>query len=150
MAEADEIVTARLEQEFAYLARALEANNRRRNYPLERAHYLLLLQLEAEPKSVGALAERLVLDNSTVTRQIAAMEKRGLVKRIANPADRRSALVERTARGAKEVGEMQAERRERIAALFAQWPEGDREQLAGMLGRVNALLAARLAEGGSD
>lgn len=71
-----------LEYELTTLVRALEALNRRRNYPLERSHYLLLLQLSAGPLSIGEIAERLLLDNSTVTRQINAMLKKELLKKF--------------------------------------------------------------------
>lgn len=65
----------RLEHELTYFGRRLEANARARRFPLERAHYILLLKLTKGPMQVGALAEALDLDGSTVTRQIAAMEK---------------------------------------------------------------------------
>lgn len=137
--------TERLEHEFAVLARVLEATQRKRRYPLERAHYLLLLQLRDGARTVSDLAAQLALDDSTVTRQVAAMERRGLVRKLANPADRRSALVESTETGARQVATMRAVRLQRIAALFAKWTEADRMVLADMLGRVNADLTASLA-----
>jgi DNA-binding MarR family transcriptional regulator len=138
-------VTERLEQAFAFLARALEAISRKRAYPLERAHYLLLLRLRQGPAGVSALAASLALDDSTVTRQVAAMQRLGLVTKLANPADGRGALIEPTAEGAARAEAMQAVRLERIAALFAGWPEADRAQLATLLGRVNRQLAETLA-----
>lgn len=133
-----------LEQEFALLARVLEANNRKRAYPLDRAPYLLLLRLADGPQSISALADMLLLDDSTVTRQVAAMQKRGLIKKVRNPADKRGALVERTAKGAGEVEAMRATRLQRIAVLFGDWPSRDREKLAELMGRANARLVANL------
>lgn len=138
-------VTEQLEQAFAFLARALEAINRKRAYPLERAHYLLLLRLRAGPASVSALAASLALDDSTVTRQVAAMQRLGLVTKLVNPVDGRSALVEPTADGAARAEAMRTERLQRIQALFADWPEAERAQLAALLGRVNRQLARTLA-----
>lgn len=138
-------VTERLEQEFAFLARSMEAINRKRAYPMERAHYLLLLRLQDGPRSIGSLATGLALDDSTVTRQVAAMEKAGLVRRRTNPADRRSALIEPTPEGSAGAAAMRALRLERIAALFADWSEADRAAFAAMLTRVNGLLAETLA-----
>jgi len=138
-------VIERLEQEFAFLARALEAINRKRAYPLERAHYMLLLQLRDGARAVGDLAAGLALDDSTVTRQVAAMQRRGLVRKLPNPADRRSALVERTAEGAAQAEAMRAARLERLDALFADWPEGDRAALATLLGRFNGSLSKTLS-----
>nr|WP_255599468.1 MarR family transcriptional regulator [Afifella sp. IM 167] len=140
----DEIapVVGELEQEFAFLARALEAVHRKRAYPLERAHYLLLLQLREGPRTIGDLSTALALDDSTVTRQVGAMLKRKLVRKLANPADGRSALVERTPEGASSAEEMRLARLHRIARLFAHWSETDRQCLAEMLARVNADLSA--------
>jgi DNA-binding MarR family transcriptional regulator len=132
---------ARLERELTLLARWLEANSRARPAPLARAHYLLLLRLAEGAAPVGMLAAGLGLDGTTVTRQVAAMESHGLVRKLANPADGRSALVERTAKGAAIADAMQRERRERVAGRFARWSEADRAELAGWLARVNALLA---------
>jgi DNA-binding MarR family transcriptional regulator len=138
-------VTERLEQAFAFLARALEAIGRKRAYPLERAHYLLLLRLRQGPASVSALAASLALDDSTVTRQVAAMLRLGLVRKLVNPDDGRSALIEPTADGAARAEAMRAVRLERIEALFADWRESDRALLAELLGRVNSQLARTLA-----
>ena len=139
-------VTEQLEQAFAFLARALEAISRKRAYPLERAHYLLLLRLRQGPASVSALAASLALDDSTVTRQVAAMQRLGLVTKLVNPVDGRSALVEPTAEGAARAEAMRAVRLERIEAMFAGWPEADRALLATLLGRVNRQLANTLVE----
>jgi DNA-binding MarR family transcriptional regulator len=138
-------VTEQLEQAFAFLARALEAINRKRAYPLERAHYLLLLRLRQGPASVSALAASLALDDSTVTRQVAAMQRLGLVRKLVNPDDGRSALIEPTQEGAARAEAMRTERLQRIEALFDGWPEADRAQLALLLGRVNRQLARTLA-----
>ncbi|NVO15965.1 MAG: MarR family transcriptional regulator [Rhodoplanes sp.] len=135
------------------MARSMEAINRKRAYPLERAHYLLLLRLADGPRSIGSLATGLALDDSTVTRQVAAMEKAGLVKRHTNPADRRSALIEPTPEGSARAQGMRNLRLARIAALFASWEEADRAALANLLARVNRQLAETLAgmdEGESD
>lgn len=136
---------ARLEQEFAYFARWLEANNRSRTYPLERAHYLLLLALEDGPKTMSRLAGELALDESTVTRQVAAMQRERLVRRTVDPADKRAKLVQRTEQGTTAVNAMRKLRLKRIGSLFEAWTASDCEQLASLLGRANDLLAGRLA-----
>jgi DNA-binding MarR family transcriptional regulator len=90
-----------LERELAYLVRMLEAVQRKQHYPLERAQYMLLeLLRENGPQPVANLAERLVLDSSTVARQVASMEQQELIDRIPNPDDGRSMLVRATQLGA--------------------------------------------------
>jgi len=140
--------SARLEQEVAFLMRGLEAAQRLHKFPLERAHYLALLVLEAQgPQTVAAIAHHLLLDDSTVTRQVIEMEQEGLVAKRPNPADRRSALVDVTARGLSEAKRMRDERTERIDALVRGWSERQRETFAVLLGRFNAALARRAREG---
>ncbi|WP_052830102.1 MarR family winged helix-turn-helix transcriptional regulator [Gynuella sunshinyii] len=141
--------TARCSEQ-ATLVRILEAVSRRRNYPLERAHYLLLLQLRNEPLSIGELAERLMLDNSTVTRQVKAMEKQRLLIKIPNPADRRSTLVRRTELGASLAEDMNRLRIERLSHNLQDWPTADLQSLSQLTGRLNRALADHVRAGDED
>ncbi|MCY0903164.1 MAG: MarR family transcriptional regulator, partial [Firmicutes bacterium] len=60
---------------------------------LDRSAYLLLAELdEAEALSVSVLADSLFLDISTASRQVAALEAKGLVARITDPEDGRACL----------------------------------------------------------
>jgi len=133
-----------MEREIAILARLLEALNRRRIYPLERSHYLLLQQLADGQRRIGELSTILALDATTVTRQVAAMEKRGLVARHPDPADRRGWLVEKTPEGAACAADMQRERKRRFARLLCEWDEADVSHFAGYLNRFNKALYDRL------
>ena len=135
---------ADLEQELVVLARLLEALSRRRTYPLERSHYLLLLKLADGPRRIGDLSRALALDATTVTRQIDAMQARGLVTRQPDPEDRRSALVARTEEGTACAARMRAMREQRIARLLAGWSPDEVERFAGSMGRFNAALYDRL------
>jgi DNA-binding MarR family transcriptional regulator len=133
-----------LERELAYLSRALEAVQRRRNYPLDRAQYLLLRVLEDEgPQSIATLACRLLLDGSTVTRQIAAMEAQGLINRHQNPNDGRSILVYATRQGISIAARMKEMRLDRITKLFGDWSGTEREMFAKLLTKFNASLNAK-------
>lgn len=137
----------RIEPQLARLARALEAAQKRRIYPLERAHYLLIDMLEkAGPQPVGELARRLLLDDSTVTRQLAAMTRLGLLRRIANKDDRRVSVVDVTAKGRNLAAETRARRRARIDLLLGRWTAQERGQLAALLERFTADLFSLLAE----
>jgi DNA-binding MarR family transcriptional regulator len=136
-----------LERELSYLVRALEAIQRRRSYPLDRAQYLLLGVLEGEgPQSIATLAERLLLDDSTVTRQIAAMETRALVDRRSNPKDGRSILVYATRRGLSVRKRMRELRLGRINALIDDWAGSERADLARLLIKLNASLKRSLSD----
>lgn len=141
---------ADLEEALAFLVRGLEAVQRRRSYPLERAHYLLIGLIEREgPQTIGTAARRLLLDNSTVTRQVAEMVRRGLIRKTANPDDARSTLLEVTADGVAEAAAMRAERMERIRHMVRGWSEDERRTGIDVLRRLNAALVdlVDIAEG---
>ena len=139
----DEPVSA-LERELTLLARTLEALQRQRKDPLERAHYLLLrVILRHGPQTVSSLAAHLSLDNSTVTRQVAVMEKALLLERHAHPEDGRSQLLTATPSGREKAETMRRVRMERIARVVADWPEEERQELVRLLGRLNDDLSSR-------
>ncbi len=132
--------------QLANLARTLEAINRKRKYPLERAHYLLLLHLnESEkPQCIGDLANKLTLDNSTVTRQINAMVKKGLIEKQVNPADGRSSLISPTRLG-KELAELMHELRlKRIGNALTGWSQHDIDTMEELTKRLIQDLSANL------
>jgi len=125
-----------LEYELTTLVRVLEALNRCRNYPLERAHYLLLLQLSEGPLSIGELATKLLLDNSTVTRQINVMMNNGLIEKIPNPNDGRSALVTATQSGIELAEAMHQLRLDRLQVTLKDWSGEDKQALATLTRRL--------------
>ncbi|HEU5019489.1 MAG TPA: MarR family transcriptional regulator [Pseudolabrys sp.] len=138
---------ADLEEALAFLVRGLEAVQRRRSYPLERAHYLLVGLIEREgPQTIGAVARRLLLDDSTVTRQVAAMVRHGLIRKAPRPGDARSIVLEVTAKGRDDAEAMRAARLKRLARLFRDWTEEERRQGAKVLSRLNASLIDVLKE----
>ena len=136
-----------LEYELAFLVRRLEAARRRFNFGLERAHYLLLILLERNDRqSVGALAEQVNLDASTVTRQVAAMKSAGLVDKHDNPDDRRGGFVTITEAGRDAAVEVRARRLERIGEAFVEWSDEDRRVYADLMARHNDALRDMLNE----
>ncbi|WP_051909695.1 MarR family transcriptional regulator [Paenirhodobacter enshiensis] len=128
---------ALLEQDMAFLLRGLESLYRRRKYPVERAQYLLMLQLRDGPRASGDLAVGLRLDHSTVTRQIAALERLGYLIRTPHPEDGRSALLELSALGVLRCSEMQAMRRRGLSKLLCGWTDQEVTAFAGLVARFN-------------
>lgn len=63
------------------------------------AQWALLAGLEAGPKSPAATASRLGVDRAAVSRLIDQLEEKRLVRRVADPADRRAKLVGLTTKG---------------------------------------------------
>lgn len=139
-------VPLQLEQELATLMRLLEAVQRRRIYVLERAHYLILSLLQRDgPLSVGETAKRLLLDDSTATRQIAAMEALRLVGKQSHPEDARSTVVRATEEGISKTEEMRAARLERVETLFDGWSKEERATCGHVLEHLNRSLFESLS-----
>jgi DNA-binding MarR family transcriptional regulator len=142
-----------IEIEMAVLARSLELLRRRGRIhrEMDRAGYLLLRTLEETgPLPVTQLADRVGLDASTVTRQVAALEADGFTERRADPADRRCAIVVPSAHGRRLMREVQRRRRERFEELLAGWSDEDRAHLARLLARLNRSVTLPEAEADPD
>ncbi len=79
------------------------------------------------------LAANLFKDVGAITRLVDALEKKGLLKRMPDPNDRRSHRLELTPAGQKksrQIGELQAALKER---LFECLSPGEEEELASLL-----------------
>ncbi|GAA1857016.1 MarR family winged helix-turn-helix transcriptional regulator [Asanoa iriomotensis] len=145
---ADESVIGRIETEVALLMRFGEATRRaipvEAHRSLDRAAYVILRHLdEAGPQNVSALAARLNLDGSTVTRQVGAMERDGLIAREADPSDGRGTVVSATEAGLRRMSVVRGARAEVYEEMLADWSDHDRAELATLLARLNEALSAR-------
>jgi DNA-binding MarR family transcriptional regulator len=102
----------------------------------------VLLELRSEPSHKlrrVELARRLAVTTSGIARQLAPLERIGLVTRESNPADARLALVVLTPRGA-EVAEEAATTAEHAAeaALGRIWSMREKDALRPLLARAAA------------
>jgi DNA-binding MarR family transcriptional regulator len=106
---------------------------------LERAGYAILLRLADAPAlRIGELAERLGLDFSTVSRQVASLARAGLVTRTPDPQDGRAALLDLSEAGRRALRSTRRARRERLRTLLAGWEEHEVVAFARLLERFNA------------
>src|SRR5271163_3754004 len=90
--------------------------------PLDRALFPLLVSVERfGPIGVVELADRVGRDYTTVSRQVAKLERLGLVARQGNPADRRvrEAVVSR--KGKAMTGRVDAARDRIYRTVFTTW-----------------------------
>jgi DNA-binding MarR family transcriptional regulator len=97
--------------------------------------HVLAELLERGPMRVGALAQALGTDPSTVSRQVTALVDAGLAERRADPDDGRSHLLAATESGAQRCVVGRRRRVEAIATILDRWPEESRHRLAELLGR---------------
>ncbi len=144
----DEATLGRIETEIALLMRLGEATRRAsgtaEHRVLDRAAYVILRYLDtAGPQNVSGLAARLNLDGSTVTRQVSAMQRDGLITRTPDPADGRGTMVSPTQAGLQRMAAVQAARTRLYGDILAGWTSDDRDTLADMLHRLNEALDSR-------
>jgi DNA-binding MarR family transcriptional regulator len=94
----------------------------------------LLLRLAGDgPRRSCDLAHELHLDQSTVSRHVAALEADGLVRRTRNEEDRRAHLLELTPAGSTLAHERVTERVRRFEAVTASWSEDDAATFARLI-----------------
>jgi DNA-binding MarR family transcriptional regulator len=114
----------------------LKAQVARAQTEAERAmHTVLFVLHDIGPQRVSALAEHLVTDPSTTSRQTAELVKRELLERLPDPDDRRASLLAVTAAGREVVATMRAQRQELLGRAVHDWTAAEVHDLARSLDR---------------
>jgi len=127
-----------LEAELTLLARhTLHTSQHAPDRCLDRSGYQLLGRLEHGPLSLKQLAEAFRLDQSTVNRQVNALRRGGLVRRIADPDGGTALLIEPTAQGRAALRRDRHVAHRQLGDVLADWSEADIEHLHAMLEKFN-------------
>ncbi|WP_035852052.1 MarR family winged helix-turn-helix transcriptional regulator [Kitasatospora azatica] len=87
------------------------------------------------PRSAAELAAEVGLDRSGVTRRASQLEAAGLVRREADPADRRATLLLLTEEGEQVVARLRHRLAGIIAGSLTSWEPGEAELFARQLTR---------------
>ena len=85
---------------------------------------------------LSELSDRLQVAPRTATAVVDALEARGLVRRRADPGDRRAILVEVTEHGVAILAEIRATRRTEAGRIFGRLSPADRAELARILSKL--------------
>src|SRR5512145_289318 len=93
------------------------------------------------PVTMSALAEAEQVRPPTITRLVAGLERRGLVRRVSDARDGRVQLVEATAAGRRLLNRGRARRVARLAQGVAQLPMDDQEVLGRSADLMESLAA---------
>ncbi|MFD6396459.1 MarR family winged helix-turn-helix transcriptional regulator [Nocardia sp. NPDC060249] len=101
------------------------------------AYSILDLILERDGCLATDLAEQFLLDKSTVSRQVGALERLGYLERAVDPGNRRNHVLHATPEGRTVAREAERRRREAFQARFADWTDEDVAAMAGYLTRYN-------------
>ncbi len=118
-----------------------EAVHKRSGFAVDRASYGVLARVgEHQPVRLSDLAHLLGVDVSTISRQVATLEQRGLLSRAADPDDGRAVLLQLTAPGQAYLRKLSAAWHEIVADSLVDWEPREIAQFAAMIGRFVANL----------
>lgn len=98
------------------------------------------------PSRLSTVAEHCGFDPSTASRQVADLEKAGLLERTTDPEDRRAVLLKASPRGKRLLQRLEAGRRQRMHRLVGDWSEEDIATFATLLGRLNSASEQHFAQ----
>jgi DNA-binding MarR family transcriptional regulator len=98
------------------------------------------------PMRASEVAENLRSDPSTVSRQVAALVRDGLLERRADQADGRASVLAVTPKAEGVLAEHDQIRLAHFAEVLDGWSEADLRQFAAMLSRFTAAHEAHTAE----
>lgn len=108
--DSPQIETYRL---FLKLHRRFQELNREefRPYDLSTPQYAILFHASVEGVPLSQICQEMLADNSNLTRLVDRLEARGLVRRAADPRDRRVTLVQLTPAGKALIDELRPRHR---------------------------------------
>ena len=123
------IIADRLHSAAIHLLRRLRVEDKAIGLTGPRASALSVIVFRG-PLAMGALADAEQVRRPTITRLVDGLERRGLVRRMTDPADGRVQLVEATAAGKRLLQRGRARRVERLMQGVVQLSVDDRRVLA--------------------
>ncbi len=135
----DDTAVETIQREMTAFARRSRASAGRMHPELSLVSYTLLGHLEESGGCRATdLAAHYALDKSTVSRQVSALERDGLIERRLDPDDHRVHVLHLTAAGRRILARVTERRRAAFRERLADWPEEDLARFAGYLVRYNA------------
>lgn len=136
--DSPQIETYRL---FLKLHRRFQELNREefRPYDLSTPQYAILFHASVEGVPLSQICHEMLADNSNLTRLVDRLEARGLVRRAADPHDRRVTLVQLTPQGKALIDELRPRHRAYVEQRMSHL---NPEQLAAMYDAMKTLYDA--------
>jgi DNA-binding MarR family transcriptional regulator len=132
-----------IQRELTAFARRARATAARMHPELSLVSYTILAHLEEQQGCRATdLAAYYLLDKSTVSRQVAALERLGFIERRTDAADHRVQVLHLAPRGIEILAAAREQRREAFEERLAHWDAADMTRFAEYLVRYNADAAA--------
>ena len=111
----------------------------------DRAALVLLFPLDrVGPLRQSALADAVHADPSTVSRHVALLVERGLVRRVADESDGRASRLVLTDAGRAQLDQLRAERVAYLRTVTADWTDDELQSFTTLFDRLLADIAATL------
>ncbi|MBF6330144.1 MarR family winged helix-turn-helix transcriptional regulator [Nocardia transvalensis] len=98
---------------------------------------ILDLVIDRDGCLASELAEHFLLDKSTVSRQVATLERQGYLTREADPANRRNHILRATTEGRRRAREAERARARAFTDRFRDWDDRDIARFAAYLVRYD-------------
>ncbi|MFE2103875.1 MULTISPECIES: MarR family winged helix-turn-helix transcriptional regulator [unclassified Streptomyces] len=128
-----------IQREMTTFARRARASAGRMHPELSLVSYTLLGHLEESGGCRATdLAAHYALDKSTVSRQVGALERSGLIERRLDPEDHRVQVLHLTEAGREILAQVTRSRRTAFRERLADWAEDDLIRFAAYLERYNS------------
>ncbi|WP_037574252.1 MarR family winged helix-turn-helix transcriptional regulator [Phaeacidiphilus oryzae] len=128
-----------IQRELTAFARRARAQAGRMHPELSLVTYTILNHLREEGGCRGTdLAIHFMLDKSTVSRQVAALDRLGLIERTPDPDDQRGQIIRPSEAGERLLNSVLAQRRQIFRSRLESWTEEDLADFAVFLHRFNA------------
>jgi MarR family 2-MHQ and catechol resistance regulon transcriptional repressor len=108
--------------------------------------YVLEILLRRGPITLNELAAEMYLDKSTLSRVVDGLERKRAVRRVSNPGDGRSTLIEATRAGAQRYRRVEAEIVGENARLLSGFSAPVRRQLVELIGALSRAVRERQVE----
>lgn len=97
---------------------------------------LMTLHVADRPLRIGEIAERMQVVGPHITRQVQSLERRGLVRRVSDPHDRRASLIEPTDEGTQAANRYASSLVGWFSEAIEGWTDEERADLGRLLGRL--------------
>jgi DNA-binding MarR family transcriptional regulator len=94
-----------------------------------------------ESHTMSELAEKSAVSRPAATSNVDALEKLGLIKRFADPSDRRVVRVRLSEKGRKWVHEHKKRHRENMTRILSKLSDKERKELAESLEKTYSILS---------
>ncbi|GAA5086691.1 DNA-binding MarR family transcriptional regulator [Thermocatellispora tengchongensis] len=103
-----------------------------------------VLRDAGEPRRIGQIAAELQVEGPHITRHVGHLERRGYIRRLPDPADRRAWLIEPTDAGLEAMTRCRTISSAWLRDVVADWPEEDLRELTRLVPRLADALEANV------